>query len=56
MTLRSSYVYGIHVDEIANEGQGNPDTIEVISKATGATVHSFEVERVWTAAWPAVVP
>ena len=53
---RSPYVYGIHVDEISNEGQGNPDTIEVISKTTGTSVHTFDVLRVWTAAWPAVVP
>ncbi len=56
MPLRSPYVYGIHVDEISNGGKGNPDTIEVISKTTGTSVHTFYVERVWTAAWPAVVP
>ena len=53
---RSPYVYLIHVDEIATNGKGGPDTVEVISKKTGRTVFFWKVLRVWTAAWPAVAP
>jgi len=51
---RSPYVYLIHVDEIATNGKGGPDTVEVISKETGRTVYTWKVLRVYTAAWPVV--
>ena len=54
--MRSPYVFGIHVDEFANNGKGGPDTVEVINKQTSRSVRTFGVARVWTAAWPAVVP
>ena len=54
--MRSPYVFGVHVDELANNGKGGPDTVEVIDKRNSRTARSFGVARVWTAAWPVVVP